>query len=306
MCQAVCQNDWGVVRNLFESAKIVDVKKHGKDCHQRLTEVSCYFAGIDNKPVIVNVGDSHAKTLGNDLKMMAARLGFGYFQISANNCPLVRNVFGKIHGSINNNCHPPAQAKRLAKIKSIGNAIIILSARYPLYLSNIGFDNQQGGIEDIPPIWLSTNEDGRKSVESTKSLIQSTINELLDTDAQIVLVYPVPEAGWDIPKYVRKQLDGFPAAQKLNGFKSLQITTSFQVYKDRAALSIEMLDAIPDRPNLIRVYPSDILCDSAQGRCFTHDQDSLYYHDDDHLGPAGAKLVVDLIEQQIILRGMTK
>jgi len=290
----------GVVRDLFESAKIIDVEKHRLDCHQRLSESSCYFPGEADRPILINVGDSHAKTLGNDLKNLAAKHGFGYSQLTANNCPLVLDAFSMIGSELNNNCHPSAQAKRFARIKNVRNAIIIMSGRYPLYLSAEGFDNQQGGKEDIPPIWISDEIHKKNDLSISTSLIQSTFNSLLDTGAQIVMVYPIPEAGWDIPKLVRKKLDGYPASQKLDAFESLMITTTYDVFKQRAALSYQVLNGVADRPNLTRVFPSEALCDEITNRCFTHSNDALFYHDDDHLGPAGSALVVDQIEKLIV------
>ena len=147
----------GVVRDLFDSAQIIEVNKDTQDCHQRPAEIACFFHGEKGKPILINAGDSHGKTLGNDLKRVAEDLGFSYFQLTANNCPLVQNAYSMIGATLNYNCHPAEQAKRMARIKSMSssNTIIIMSARYPLYLSNEGFDNRQGGVEDIPPIWLS-------------------------------------------------------------------------------------------------------------------------------------------------------
>jgi len=288
----------GVVRDLFDSAQIIEVNKDTQDCHQRPADIACFFHGEQGKPILINAGDSHGKTLGNDLKKVAKNLGFSYFQLTANNCPLIRNAYSLIGTTLNNNCHPAEQAKRMARIKSMSssNIIIIMSARYPLYLSSEGFDNRQGGVEEISPIWVSDELHKKNDVSVSQSLIQSTFNELLDTGAKVLMVYPIPEAGWDIPKLVRKKLDSFPASQKLNAFKSFQITTSYKTYKERALASFQVLDSVSDRPNLIRVFPSEVLCDKVKDQCYTHSKDALYYHDDDHLGPAGSALVVGQLE----------
>jgi len=293
----------GVVRDLFDSAKIIEVQKHGQNCHQRLTENACYFSGKKDKPVLVNVGDSHAKALGAELKKVAEKFGFAYLQLSADSCPLVRNAYSMIDHKLNNNCHPASQEKRMAMIKRIKNSIIVVSSRYPLYLSSEGFDNKEGGKESIPRIWISDQAHKENDVSVSSSLIQSTFNELLDTNAQVVMVYPVPETGWDIPKHVRKQLNSHPASQKLKAFESMQISTSYDVYIERTASSFKILNGVADRPNLARIFPSEVLCRKSSRRCFTHNQKALFYHDDDHLGPAGAALIGKQIENLLKTKG---
>jgi hypothetical protein len=120
-------------------------------------------------------------------------------------------------------------------------------------------------------------------------MYQKTNKDLLSSDKKVILIYPVPETGWDVPIVLAKTL-------LFNGGEIPALTTSYEVYKERNAEAIDAFDSIPNNKNLIRIKPDKILCDTfIANRCITHIGSSSLYYDDDHLSNAGAKLVVDEI-----------
>jgi len=65
--------------------------------------------------------------------------------------------------------------------------------------------------------------------------------------------------------------------------------------------AIKTLDSIGEHKNLIRVKPSDYLCDSyVSNRCVAHLDGKPLYFDDDHLSSTGSSLVVTEVINQII------
>ena len=77
------------------------------------------------------------------------------------------------------------------------------------------------------------------------------------------------------------------------------ITTSFNVYKERAKSSFELLDSIHSN-NIYRVYPHKLFCDTTiQNKCITHDDMNIFYFDDDHPSLKGAEMINDLIMKEI-------
>jgi len=94
---------------------------------------------------------------------------------------------------------------------------------------------------------------------------------------QVVLIYPIPEVGWDVPKRLVKQLRGVPHHKTKEALRNEPITTSSKVYHERQKSSFAVLNQI-QHPNIHRVYPHEIFCDTnIEGRCITHDQDNLFY-----------------------------
>lgn len=136
----------------------------------------------------------------------------------------------------------------------------------------------------------------------------------------MVLAYPIPEVGWDVPAEVRIR-----ASQALGATTSLwtipqairkrllpepsswplqtPVTTSYDVYVNRSRSTFDVLDSITgDR--IIRIYPHKVFCDDENvRRCVTHDDDNIFYADDDHLSDSGALLLTNEIMKEILHLG---
>ena len=120
---------------------------------------------------------------------------------------------------------------------------------------------------------------------------------LISKGHQVVLIYPIPEVGVNVPKYIFNSIRGKSLSNIKSDFKLL--TTSYEVYKERSASTFELFDAIQS-PNIHRVYPHTLFCNKQiKGRCVTHDNDNVFYADDDHPSAKGSEMIVELIIEQI-------
>ncbi len=107
----------------------------------------------------------------------------------------------------------------------------------------------------------------------------------------VVLVYPIPEAGWDVPRQAAR-LAMFNA-----DFEDL--TTPHAAYLVRNRKIIPAFDAIASN-RLTRVRPDEVLCETrADGRCSKTRAGEILYIDDDHLSNAGARLVAEQIVEAV-------
>lgn len=289
----------GPLQTIFTAANLIPVMKDGVNCHQRPSDSACVFLSENSDTMIINVGDSHSNAQAYSLKNLADKYDFGYMQLSEDACPLVKDAIGFRDSTRINNCHAPSQEKRLAKINQFNNSIIIYNGRFPYYLSKETFDNKIGGKEIGPLSWMSPSLNGEHDIEFVQAKVKETITDLLSQGHRVVIIYPVPEAAWDIPKLINQNLSSHPVGSRLDAFESLEIITPYSVYLERSQLSFQMFDSITDHPNLIRIYPSDLLCDENNDKCYTHNSEHIYYQDDDHLSPYGAQLVTDNIEQKL-------
>ena len=201
----------------------------------------------------------------------------------ANNggCPFVLNV-KKLPTDL---CTPSNNRKRFDFILSKENSIVIIGGRYPLYLNGDGFNNKEGGYEGSKNMSFSSLTNNSFEQEFTK-----TVKGLIDANYQIILLYPIPEVGIDVPSFIYKQ----------NQTKFLNyLTTSYEVYKERSASTFELFDSI-ESPNIHRVYPHTLFCDKQiKGRCVTHNKEDVFYADDDHPSAKGSEMIVELIMEQI-------
>jgi hypothetical protein len=186
--------------------------------------------------------------------------------------------------------------KYFQKLKKIllneKNSTFIFGGRFPVYLSNYYFDNQEGGVEGEGKKWH--NKYISVGIHNDiQSSFKNEVSELLRNN-NIVLIYPIPEVGWDPKHKIWVNKDILSKNPNL-----LNITTSYKVYKDRTKSSFELLDSIQD-DNVYRVYPHKLFCDIIlKNRCVTHDDKNIYYADDDHPSPKGAEMINDLIIKEI-------
>jgi peptidoglycan/LPS O-acetylase OafA/YrhL len=251
-----------------------------------------------NKKVYL-IGDSHIQSLNLNLKQRLVVKNYSLSNIGP--CFFFPNskIIHKKTLKLIDDC----DGNKFRKLKEIlvrhENSIIILGGRFPLYLSNFYFDNQEGGIEvgnDGSNEWekkIILNEKGNTLQDSTK-------NQLLEISKnnKIILVYPIPEVGFDPNKKI--YLLWIRNKNNFNEKLSLtNINTLYKIYKNRTKSSFELLDSIQG-DNIYRVYPHTLFCDTTiKNRCVTHDDKNIFYSDDDHPSIKGAEMINDLIMKEI-------
>src|SRR5690606_1285362 len=97
----------------------------------------------------------------------------------------------------------------------------------------------------------------------------------------VIVVYPVPEAGWHVPNLMLKHGG--------EHFASDFASTDSKRFMARAAPVMAVLDDIGEHPRLYRVRPHEWMCDSeVAGRCVTQREGMPLYKDDDHLSLQGS------------------
>ena len=282
-----------IIQKNFYHQQTLNILKnsHNKKCFNN--PKGCRFNISSNKKVYI-IGDSHMMSIMSNLKNKVVKKNYQFITFTTGNClyfpgfNLVETKTKKINGNCDNN--------NFQKIKQIlskdKNSIIIFGGRFPVYLSNYFFDNKEGGIEGGK--WY------KKYVSVSKyDTIQSSFkNELLrlSKNNQIILVYPIPEVGSNPNQLIYNQWikQGFK-----KNFNLQNVTTSYEVYKDRNKSSFELLNSIKGE-NIYQVYPHKLFCDTTiKNRCQTHDDKNIYYLDDNHPSLKGAEMINDLIIKEI-------
>ena len=264
---------------------------NGKECFQNTD--GCVFNPSFKRKIHI-IGDSQIAVLSNVLKDKIMKKQYQFKTSILSGCIffLDFNLVNKYGLKINdcNNIYFQQIRKELKKEK---NQILIFGGRFPLYLSNNLFDNKEGGVEGY--IWdrkfIAVKNSKYKKIEDS---FKSEILQLSENN-KIILIYPIPEVGWNINKKIF-----FHRKNKFKKKPSLKyITTSYEVYKNRTKSSFELLNSIRGE-NIYRVYPHTLFCDTIiKNRCVTHDDKDIFYFDDDHLSLKGAEMVNDLIMKEI-------
>jgi len=252
-----------------------------KDC---IIQGNCEFDFANNKKVFL-IGDSHMQTLANDLIDRIKDQKLSYFVSTRPWCYYFPN-FELVHKNNlkKTECNEDYFFELKTRINNEEDSIIILAGRLPVYLNGDFFDNKEGGKEG--------DKFSRKFVTKNKDLTLEKsftfeVNEILKKN-KVILIYPIPEVGWRVPDKIMSN----KIKRLIFGAEYKDVTTSYDVYRKRTSSSFVLLDEL-EHKNLIRFYPHEIFC--KKSRCFTHDNENIYYHDDDHLSKYGAKLLNDSI-----------
>lgn len=247
---------------------------------------ACVYGSFDRDIFIW--GDSQARTLAVGLAEAVNGKKANLVQYTSNACvPAV----GYRWAAGNYNCFNQNRLIADALVQKGVPRTVILAGRWTLFREHTRFDNSEGGIEPGKPnypIFGASPEvaPGDDSYAEQQALaVEQTVEALLKAGNRVVLVYPIPEVGWDVPHRMARQI--------MFGLEGLRpISTDYEVFRSRNARATEMLDGIADHRNLIRVRPDRIFCDTiVPGRCAAEAEGRPLYLDDDHLNRLGARML---------------
>ena len=120
----------------------------GNFCYDSID--SCNFNTSSNKKTYL-IGDSHMGTLAFDLKDKIVKNNYQFIASTFSGClfyPGFNKIDNKIQ-KIDDKCNESYFKDLKKTLSNANNSIIIFGGRFPLYLSNYYFDNQEGGVEGL-------------------------------------------------------------------------------------------------------------------------------------------------------------
>lgn len=261
-----------------------------------MTGKACHLGLPDKPPAVALIGDSHAGALSDSISEWLTRIGRGGIDLNYKGCkPFLpeaqsqstcNRVRERVYGDLSAGALP---------------SVLVVNAAWSSFFAGEGFDNGEGGRDRSARLKRSPDDEEQKRQFLQKSeQLKQSIEAMLNAGHTVVLVYPVPEMGWQVPRQLSKI--HFLNERLTAGDASV----SHAAFRSRAALAVAALDALGSHPNLIRVKPEDILCDTfAPSRCAAHRDGVALYSDDDHLSNAGGALIVEKIGAALIERGIT-
>ena len=226
----------------------------------------CYFDNNSDLEVYI-IGDSQ---MNNFQTLYDASNDYNITHLAITGCLFQFNIKFRENdcGGVNSNRYSDI-------VENIYNSVIIYGGRFPLYLSEEMFFN--GYIQEPGEYGTSNNY----TIEQKKKSFLNTINLFVERGNIVILIYPIPEQGWNVYDIYA------------NGLKKWNENLGYPhaIFKERVAMTYEILDSAL-HPNIYRVYPESIFCDTfIEKQCAGKYKDLLFYQDDDHLSIEGQKLV---------------
>ena len=193
-------------------------------------------------------------------------------------------------------CTLDDQRKRRDNFISKKNTTVIIGGRLPVYLYSSPdqkisryFDKKNKKFFNI----VFKNENNLKLEEG----IRNSINDLLENNVKVILIYPVPILDF----FPHKKLFDLYISDKDNfhlNLKANPLTSSYSEFLEYAKQSHNLLDSI-NHPNLIKIYTHELFCDKISDTCKTHDANNIFYIDDDHLSKFGNEKIVNQIFNEL-------
>lgn len=266
-------------------------------CHRTGFQVSDLFTScvLGDKSNIIGalIGDSHAAAVAQGLGSALSEQGVGLLQLTLNGCPPIEDVYradmGLAHACAAFNREV---AKFLEARQSLQHVVVV--SRWTRFIMPAGFDNGEGGVEHTRDR-IEHLDNGRPTVLPEVERValitrktQAGIRRLLDHGKTVVLMYPIPEVGWEAPSYLARRALHRMLLSADNGIPS----TSFARFAERNRDTFEMLDRIGAHARLARIYPHKAFCNTVlPGRCVFQDGNQSLYTDHNHVSQAGARLI---------------
>lgn len=244
--------------------------------------------GLDGSYRVALLGDSHADVYAEPLREALGARGIAFAQATADSCPPFPGLVAD-----GKDCRP-YYAALVPALRAHHVDTVIIAARWTAYAVNSRFDNGEGGVETGPmrPFRLDVPPTSDAYAAHMLDAFADGIRGYLDAGFRVVLVYPTPEAGWNVPERLGK-------LALYEGETRVSLSTDAAAYAARNHPVIAAFDAL-DHPGLFRVRPSEALCGRIEpGRCENAAGGRIYYFDDDHLSNAGAALVVPAIVAEV-------
>ena len=162
----------------------------------------CSFNENSKKKIFL-IGDSHLATLAPELTQKLIKKNYNVQVYNLGGCiyfpgfDQIEISTGKVHKYCNNKYFE----KLRKKIHNSNNSLIIFGGRWPMYFDNYYisskyFIDQSFPIKGKPSIRKYSSISGKKDLkeEFIKSILKIPKNN------KIMLVYPFPEVGWNVPQ----------------------------------------------------------------------------------------------------------
>lgn len=276
--------------------------QNGRGCLNYVPEKGpCTFTKPGSRGLhLILAGDSHARTLSRSLVDQLPRTDAlaSVTLLNRGGCLMLPGLTRVDDGQPS--CPDSYNRDRMRYLLAQPNAVAVLMMRLPVLMEKSRFDNGLGGIEPgaAPYIASATGPfDAAVDPAQIQARLSETVKQLLDAGVKVVLVYPVPEMGWNIPLKLLAVARDRPVGDWLS---PLQATVSRAQFRSRSRSSYALLDSLGEHPGLARVYPEQSLCRAT--RCLSHEGTSIWYRDDNHLTREGADRVTKALIQTIAQR----
>lgn len=254
---------------------------------------ACRFGQKDGKRVVALFGDSHAQAIQYELDRQFLAKGFAGVWVKATGCHIVPAIVENGDTSQTSLCRS-AFHEMQRYLREQVDAVVIASRwtmrLFPIVgsIDKLSFDNGEGGGEhNRYRTYAAVDDAGKVDMGgyAKRMALKAFLVEMDSITKPVVLIYPIPELGWDIAKvnfHARTMID--------------ELSTSYALYEERNKFVIDVFDEF-EAKNIIKLQVKELFCDAS--RCYGQRNKIPLYYDDDHISAEGARILVEKVMQAI-------
>jgi hypothetical protein len=248
------------------------------ECFVNSGEVEASLASecLGNRGIIL-LGDSHAGALSKGFREELEDAGIGLLSLTFPGClpfPDVRPASGAV------NCES-SQEVYWEVIGQFPNVPVVISTRWRYHLLGGGFDNGIGGVEKKYGKAELTSVSGQTLDGYVAHMLRK-----LATTRDVLLISQIPEAGWDVPRYLATKNWNY----LLDGDFAIP---SYAFYSQNSRL-FQYFDSWTQIQNLELFSPSELFCEgNLRGTCSQTLNGILLYRDSHHPSLTMSRLIAE-------------
>jgi peptidoglycan/LPS O-acetylase OafA/YrhL len=259
----------------------------GRAEEMRLDPAAACVHGAEAPPRVAVWGDSHGAAIGEALGQALAPRGIAVRELTAGGCMPVSGVVNS--GQSRATYCPEHNAKMLDYMVADPDIeVVVIESYWNYFIERRDFDNRVGQVRGVGltayPLGTGAGiSDAERAAYITERL-RGDIARLTGAGKAVLLSYPLPEPGFDVPEWMARQvLAGRPWPETL-GFPEA-------AFEDYSRLARGILDGVGEMPGLTRIDLSAALCEPG-GDCRVIENGEPLYFDDDHLSRVGVARVM--------------
>jgi hypothetical protein len=267
-----------------KSSGIVDGA--GGNCAERAPGAACSFAPAGGRRWFI-VGDSQARVLSDPLWQMLKARGDGLTELTKSGCPYMVGM-GVLSDGHPLDCTADYNEQRRSVLLSAPPATVILNSLWSYYLEGPKLDNGEGIVNEGHELALTEDGIDRAEVAVIDAHLRRTVAELVAHGHRVVLVYPIPETGWNVLQRIHVLLQQRRLVDQITEAVSLPLPK----VSARLERADAMLGSIAADTGALRVDPSAFLCGRRESsRCDTIEGRTILYTDAVHLSQFCTRLL---------------
>ena len=262
----------------------------------------CYFGDISSDKSIALYGDSHAEAISEQLDIALKAKGFRGISVDLDGCEVVPRIVEEKSYRASSFGKCTSQFENLKSYLSRNTQAVVVASRwttrlYPVSgaIEDLQFNNGVGGVEKFVRYreYVALNPDQTYAFDGAakKEALRHLLLGLAEVN-KVMLVYPIPEVGWDI---FRTNLEYY--ADTGTALDELSFPKSTYLERNRFVLNV-FDEIVGEDQRFVPIRTESAFCDDiVADRCVAQYQTIPLYYDDHHVSDEGARLIVEpLIE----------